>query len=209
MRYHPHTRVLDDLMCSGIFRVNRALRSGNDALLDRDCHASLDYSGWRSQRHFADAVARLFSDYEALGLLGSHAGQRALRSMWVTPAQLTQIRDERLIWDDGYAFCCEGEEEASAHLREGERMMKQVPPEANVPLLVEFTLGRYALTIPPPGETFPLQPRDDGEMLYLKDHQEVQHILDRRSLIRMSSIERYSHPEFPEGTWRAVGTHVY
>lgn len=148
----------------------QALLMRNDALLDRDCHASLDYSGWRSQREFDDAVARLFSDYEALGLLGSHAGQRALRSVWVTPAQLAQIRDERLIWDDGYAFCCEGEEEAAAHLWEGERMMKQAPPEANVPLLVEFTLGRYALTIPPPAKLSPLQPRDDGEMVYDDAH---------------------------------------
>ena len=152
MRYHPHTYVLDDLMCSGIFRVNQTLRSGDDALLDRDCPTPLDGFGWRSQRHFADAVARLFSDYEALGLLGSHAGQRALRSLWVTPDQLTQIRDERLIWDDGYAFCCEGEEEASAHLWAGERDFKDVPLEANIPLLVEFTLGRYALTIPPPAK---------------------------------------------------------
>ena len=46
-------------------------------------------------------------------------------------------------------------------------------------------------------------------MLYLKDHQEVQHILDRRSLIRLSSIQRYFDPEFPKGTWRAVGSHAY
>lgn len=190
-------------------RINRALRSGSDAALDRECSAILDYFGWTSQREFVNAVGQLFSDYQALGLLGSHAGQKALRSMWVTPNQLAQITRERLIWDDGYAFCCEGVDEAAAHLSEGERGMKEVAPEARIPLLVEFTLGRHALTIPPPGEAFPLQPRDDGETMYLSSIQDVQHILDRRSLIRLTSIERYPHSGFPEGTWRAVGTHVY
>lgn len=204
----PALHVLNGLMCSDIYSINRALRSGDPRQLDTGCGAVLDWEGWESRGQFVDAVDRLFADYQALGLLGSHTGQVAYRALWITPKHLKDIQRERLIWDDGYSFAAGEEREAASHLDAKSRSSKTLG-DATVPLLVEFTLGRYTLTIPPPGETDPLQPHDHGEYFYLESLGHVQHILDRRSLVRLSSLVPPPGPDVPAGTWRAVGRHVY
>lgn len=88
------------------------------------------------------------------------------RASWITPKHLKDIQRERLLWDDGYSFAAGEEKEAASHLDAKSRSSKTLG-DPTVLVLLEFTLGHYTLTIPSPGETEPLQPRDHGEHFYL------------------------------------------
>lgn len=55
----PALHVLNGLMCSDIYSINRALCSGDPRQLDTGYGAALDWEGWESRSQFVDAIVRL------------------------------------------------------------------------------------------------------------------------------------------------------
>lgn len=176
--------VLDGMMTSDFYRINRALRGVGS--LDGACGAYLDMEGWESGRQFAEAARLAFYDLWRAGALGTGSGRTVYRGVTFERGDVEEMLGSGVMLDAGYGFATACRDEAEDHLSEDQHAIKGVYGQDLIPVLFEIRVGRSSLFLPGPGDPDPFGLRKS----FMLERHGGQFILERHSMLKINEASR-------------------